>query len=403
MYKPTLPIPEPIRGHEPGTWACATITGRLPEIAARIPRENKLSLAAVNAIERLIAEMPDAPIRIIEEPEAADAAEWQRYTEPFVGWNWLDPPWFFVENYFYRRILEATGYFHAGLFQGYDPFHHTKEQGLTSSHETVAALAARLGGWSKEGWQVEVFAGLLTIALWGNQGDLSLWPAGAADRPDHSDPLQAGAHILADDTLAVYNHLTEHFGGRIDLITDNAGYEFVADLCLVDYLLATGAARRVVLNVKSHPYFVSDVTRPDVEKTLTFFLESEYVEVQALGERLRDWEIDGRLQVQTHPFWTSPLVAWEMPADLRDELSRSTLLIFKGDANYRRLLGDRHWPHTTPFDAIVCHLPAPTLALRTLKAELAAGLQPEQIERLDHEEPNWMVNGRWGVIQLSLL
>jgi hypothetical protein len=86
---------------------------------------------------------------------------------------------------------------------------------------------------------------------------------------------------------------------------------------------------------------------------------------------------------------------------MRQALAESNLLIFKGDANYRRLLGDRHWPYTTPFAAIVHNPPAPVLALRTLKAELAAGLQREQISRLDRREPEWMVNGRWGVIQFA--
>ncbi|UCC50900.1 MAG: DUF89 family protein, partial [Anaerolineaceae bacterium] len=79
--------------------------------------------------------------------------------------------------------------------------------------------------------------------------------------------------------------------------------------------------------------------------------------------------------------------------------SQSHLIISKGDANYRRLLGDRHWPYTTSFQAIMAYTPAPLLALRALKAEVAAGLSPEQIARLNKEDEEWMVNGRWGVIQ----
>lgn len=401
MAKPTLPLPEPIRGREPGTWACETITGRLPEIAARVPRENELPDAAVEAIEQLIAEMPTAPIRLVDEPGAPDAADWQRAIHPYLGWNWLDPPWFFVENYFYRRVLEAIGYFRHGQMWEYDPFQQSKANGLVASEQSIVVLAERLEGWNAEGWKEKVFTGLLAIALWGNQGDLSLWPADAAERPDHSDPLQATAHILADDTATVYQRLTANSGRRVDLITDNAGYEFVADLALVDYLLATGAAECVVLNVKSHPYFVSDVTMSDIEKTLDFLEGSENQAIQAFGKRLRANQHGGRLQAQTHPYWTSPRPGWEMPDDLRAQLSNSALLIFKGDANYRRLLGDLHWPNTTPFAAIVSYLPAPGLALRTLKAELASGLQVEQIKQLNQEEPNWMVNGRWGLIQLS--
>jgi hypothetical protein len=373
----------------------------LPEIAARILRENELPEAAVAAIRRLIADMPYAPIRPVEAPAAPDAAEWQRYISPYVGWNWLDPPWFFVESYFYRRVLEATGYFHTGPFRGYDPFRYPKEQGLTAGQQKIATLAARLEDWNAAGWRADLFAGLLMVALWGNQGDLSLWPADAVGRPDHSDPLQAATHILSDDTATVTDYLAERTGCRVDLITDNAGYEFITDLCLVDYLLASGVARHVVLNVKAHPYFVSDVTRPDVEISINWLVKNERPAVRAFGRRVDAYKSSGRLSVQTDPFWTSPLPFWEVPASLREELSSSSLLIFKGDANYRRLLGDRHWPFSTPFSTIVADPPAPVLALRTLKAELAAGLQPQQLIRLDREEPDWMVNGRWGVIQFA--
>ncbi|MBD3562999.1 hypothetical protein H6S82_29775, partial [Planktothrix sp. FACHB-1355] len=39
------------------------------------------------------------------------------------------------------------------------------------------------------------------------------------------------------------------------------------------------------------------------------------------------------------------------------------------------------------------------VALRTLKSELAAGLQTAQIEMLNHQDPDWLTNGQWGVIQ----
>jgi hypothetical protein len=47
-------------------------------------------------------------------------------------------------------------------------------------------------------------------------------------------------------------------------------------------------------------------------------------------------------------------------------------------------------------------MPAPLLALRTLKAELACGLTEEQVTRLNEEEADWLVNGRYGVIQFAL-
>jgi hypothetical protein len=75
------------------------------------------------------------------------------------------------------------------------------------------------------------------------------------------------------------------------------------------------------------------------------------------------------------------------------------LVISKGDAHYRRLLGDRHWPYETSFEDILAYYPAPLVALRTLKSELVAGLAPGQTAWVASQDPEWMLNGRWGMIQ----
>src|SRR3990170_8219336 len=75
-------------------------------------------------------------------------------------------------------------------------------------------------------------------------------------------------------------------------------------------------------------------------------------------------------------------IHFQLPDDLRSELGRMALVIVKGDANYRRLLGDGHWPPTTPFEKVPAYFPVPLVALRTLKAELIVGLQPGEAERL---------------------
>jgi hypothetical protein len=88
-----------------------------------------------------------------------------------------------------------------------------------------------------------------------------------------------------------------------------------------------------------------------------------------------------------------------MPDDLCADLAQAQLVVAKGDANYRRLLGDLHWPYTTPFADIVSYLPTALVALRTFKSEVAAGLEPEQIKILEEQDSNWLTNGKRGVIQ----
>lgn len=401
--RPRLPLPAPLRGEEDNTWAQSTITERLPNIAQRVLDENDYPAATVARVQTLIEEIPRSPIRFLASQTAPDAAAWRSYVRPYLGQNWLEPPWFFAETYFYRRVLEAVTYFEPEVGPQGDPFAYQKRQGLTTTRAATEAAAAQLAQWVAAGWQADAAAKLLAGALWGNQADLSLWPAEDEAQPQHGSEETAREHLLVDDTAAVVAYLAQRPAPRIDVIADNAGFELIGDLALVDYLLTSGRAARVHVHVKMHPTFVSDAMIKDVADTVAFLRAEETAAVREFGERLAGHRRDGRLLLHDHPFWTSPLPLWEMPDDLYDDLSQSQLIISKGDANYRRLLGDRHWPFTTPFAAIMSYAPAPVLALRTLKAELAAGLTEAQVARLEREDPAWLVSGRWGVIQAAMI
>lgn len=389
--------PEPIRGNEPGTWAEDTITRRLPATARRIPTENQLAPEIEARLTQLATEIPHAPIRFVHEPDAPDAAGWAAATRPFLGQNWLDVPWFFVETYFYRRVLEAIGYFDGHRV---DPFAYQKQQGLNTTVPAIATLAHQLDHWTATLPLADALARLIAVDLWGNRADLSLWPADET-RHGNEDLETASAYLLVDDTAVVVTHLLQVRGGRVDVLLDNAGFELVGDLALADFLLTAGLVDRVRLHAKLHPTFVSDATAVDIHHTAAFLAGNADPAVRAFGLRLQQHLDRDRIAVADHPFWVSPDAFWSLPDDLRANLAQSRLIVSKGDANYRRLLGDRHWPFTTPFAAIVASRPAPLLALRTLKAELAAGLTPSQIARLNAEEPDWLVNGRYGVIQFA--
>ena len=375
---------------------------RVGEIARRTLTENLFSEEISSRVEALIADIPNERVRLMNQT-APDARDWETYTRPYLNQNWLTPPWFFSETYFYRRLIEATGYYEPGPGFGVDPFHYQKEQGLKTTSSTIQAIATRLGNWIDEGKQDEHIAALLAINLWGNRADLSLWPAGeSGEQPMDVDWEDAQAFTLADDTESVIYQLNNHPGAHIDIIADNAGLELVTDLTLADYLLSTAAAANVRIHLKPHPTFVSDAMRSDVVATANYLAAQEDAAISAFGRRLQDHIANGRLLLNEDPFWVSALPFWEMPGELREELSQSDLIISKGDANYRRLLGDRQWPFTTPFADILSYTPAPLLALRTLKAELACGLTEEQVSGLDEEDPHWLVNGRRGVIQFAL-
>jgi len=75
------------------------------------------------------------------------------------------------------------------------------------------------------------------------------------------------------------------------------------------------------------------------------------------------------------------------------------MIILKGDVNYRRLLSDRHWPYTTSITDIVHYFPTSLLILRTLKGEIIVSLREGQAEEIEAEDPEWLINGKRGIIQ----
>jgi uncharacterized protein with ATP-grasp and redox domains len=399
--QPKAPLPEPLRGIEKGTFTHRSIAERLPRIGRRMLAVNDFPPEVAARLKELVDGLPDAPIEPLHDDRAPDAADWQRYIEPYVGQDWLHPPWFIVEVYFYRKVLAISGYFREGPGQGLDPFAYDKRQGLESSLSSISELSGQVVVMlGEDGRREEVLARLLFAGLWGNQADMSMWPEGAGD-DDPADSQSPQAHTLIDDSAAVAAHLFDRPvpAERVDILLDNAGLELAADLHLATYLLANDLAQRVRLLAKVHPTFVSDATMNDVQETVSFLAAAGDGHVATIGRRLVEFMAAGRLSLHDDWFWNSPLPGWEMPQALARDLARSELLISKGDANYRRWLGDRHWPLTTPFADVVGYAPAPLVALRTLKAELMVGLSEEALGRVSRADPDWLANGSWGVIQ----
>ena len=401
-----LPIPEPLRGVEYGTFTHSSVVERLPEIAKRTTVENNFSVDVISKIEMMIDEIPDGKMRLLDDPLAPDADGWHTYVSEHLGKNWLEVPWFFVEFYFYRRILEATGYFRRGdpNFEQ-DPFNWQKRQGLETAQKPIVELASTVGEMIlTDEWGEDPIAQLIKMGLWGNQADLSMWPVG-----EGRDGGQGGQDAIRDRILADHSReIVEHIGGliqgssRIDLVLDNAGFELLTDLLFADYLLATNSVDEICLHPKTCPIFVSDVIPADLDWTFDRLGDSESQALQESARRLQEQQRNGRLRICGDVFWTSPLAMWEMSEGLRNELAKSDLVLFKGDMNYRRLLGDRHWEYEVPFEEIMAYFPVPVAAIRTLKAEVVCGLSPGQADETSAKDPEWMVNGQWGVIQFKM-
>ncbi len=391
--------PPPLRGADEDSFAHRSVVERLPDIVRRMLEENDFPPGVVAALKQLVGEIPATPLHPIDDPGAADLSDWNGYVDDLGGADWLEAPWFFVETYFYRRIVAATGYLTEPLYHT-DPFVYQKKTGLTSNRTAIRSMARVLNrAMQIRPLPASALGSLLQQSLWGNRADLSLW---AADDDSRGDLGQSDDYLVADHRDAIADLLTEAGpDATILIVADNTGLELIGDLCLMDGLLSGNLASHIHVHVKSHPTFVSDVVVPDVGDTVAFLRDSIDRRVQKLGGRLQDHLDAGRITVNDHFFWTSPLPLWQMPTDMEAQMQDADLVILKGDANYRRMLGDRHWSYDTPLADATGYVPTPTLALRTLKSEVAAGLDPGAIERAASVSPNWDINGEWGIIQLS--
>ena len=72
------------------------------------------------------------------------------------------------------------------------------------------------------------------------------------------------------------------------------------------------------------------------------------------------------------------------------------------DANYRRLLGDLHWAHDTPFATLLDYFPTPVAALRTCKSGVCVGVEPAVEAAAAAAHPDkWLTGGLYGCVQLA--
>ena len=393
MSRPDLP--PLLLTSEAGTFAHNTLKVRVPAILQDMIAANDFPAEVLHALEALHAELIGGRIQPLRE-ESADAIDWNTRSEPYLGRTWLDVPWYWAEAYFYRRVLDATGYFRPGPLRGFDPFGSTKRKEW--ARDVAPAAVERLLN-NLSGDMETRFERLLHASLWGNRTDLSY--AVAAHLGATAAPDQERANLLVDDSAAVWTHILAHEGGCIGIIADNAGTELLMDAALADFLLSSDLVSEIHLHLKPQPFYVSDAMIPDLADGTDALIEAGGPAAR-LGRRIDAHVVAGDLRPQTHAFYCSSLFFSEMPADLRTALGGLDLVIVKGDANYRRLVGDAHWPPTSSFVESTTHFPAPLVALRTFKSELIVGLAPGQAEQAAAEDPHWLVNGVRGVIQTNL-
>ncbi|MGH3614213.1 MAG: damage-control phosphatase ARMT1 family protein [Pseudonocardia sp.] len=369
---------------DPASFAWEVIHRRHPALVEQVLAAHPYGPRQVGALRRLAEEAPGGVVGPLG--DTFDVAAWRVWGAGRFGQTWDEVPYLWAESYFYRRLLDAVGFFDPGPWFWLDPFADRKAAELADPG-LVAVLAAldELPDLTPAARADAVLA----ASLWGNRADLGFaLHAGAAT-------AERAADLVVDDSGAFWARL----GGdvQVAVVADNAGRELLADLVLTDELLASGRASEVTIHVKPTPYYVSDATTADVSDCLRR-LGTAGGYAARVAKRLAAAFRSGRIGLRTHWFWVAPLELSQMPADLVAQFEASTVTILKGDLNYRRLVGDRHWSPTTDPAVAAKRFPAPWVALRTLKSEVVVGVDPDRLRRLD-ERPGWRVSGSHAMIQ----
>ncbi|WP_086804181.1 damage-control phosphatase ARMT1 family protein [Streptomyces caniscabiei] len=380
-----------IRGDDPASFPHSVLAERHPALVRKVQDATPYGPELRRALDELLYETLHGTVAPPADDDWWDIWDARRY----AGRSWFSLPFLVAESCFYRQLLRVVGYFDPGPWQGVDPFRPFKLAELDTP-EAAAELTA-LGPLSERPLPEQLSA-LLHGSLWGNRADLGF-------RLQSTEETSADSPLVADDSEALLTLLTGPAPGRADgatgrtlcLVADNAGRELIPDLLLVDHLLAHGHFDRAVLHLKPYPYFVSDATTADTLDAVRHLVAAK----TDAGPRLHTALAEGRLILRAHPFSCAPLPYADMPADLHADFASADLTLMKGDLNYRRLVGDRRWPPTTPFAEVTSYFPGPVATLRTLKSDVITGLRAETETTLTTAEgQRWRTSGTRALIQL---
>jgi len=377
--------PPPLRTDGSNPFARYSMEVRVPRIARDLLEKNPtLAPASRDAVERLARSIEeDAPLPAPRGP-APDVEAWTSAHTEHASERWLAAEWFHAELAFYRELAHACRFWETDR----DPFAPAKDEEL-AAERPWSRLEQAL---ARPGARDERITEMLDACLWGNRVDLS-YTVGAARDHRHDDDL------LVDERASAIPLLVRP-GARVHVVADNAGTELALDLGLVEALLEDPACH-VTVHLKAQPVFVSDALPRDVWSTLDR-MDTRRGAAGAVAARLREAFDVGRLVLAPDPFWSGPRFLWEAPSHISLALSAATLVVIKGDANYRRVVGDALWPPDAPFAAAAGYAPFPLLCLRTMKSDSVLGLPHGLAERLDASDPRWRIDARRGLAQVFL-
>lgn len=335
----------------------------------------------------------DALKNIFKQNECSDLSFIQGKETKTLKEFFENEPFFESEVLFYHVLLSQKEY----LKNKNDFFAIKKDTDYANEHDSYRNELKNL--FNQKGYynniknkkkkfltKQEDFRAILNYSLTANTGDLSQLEI---NRPD-------SVRILHDDTDKCFNFIISKKHKRFDIICDNSGAELFSDIYLAVFMIIHDYVNKVVLHVKSYPYFVSDATIDDFGKLVNILTKNNS------NSQLLELLSNKKIEVKSHKFWTEAKYFYELPKDLGINKNSTDLLIVKGDLNYRRLVGDKNWKSTDSFEKRCLIKDIPVIAPRVLKSDVLVGVEPIFVSMAKAQDKKYKTDGKWGVIQTNL-
>lgn len=347
--------------------------------------------------------------------QEGDEFEWNRHLKEIEPNNsYFSAVWLYAECYVYRRLRSIFS--ETRTLREFDYFEGQKKLELKNWLPTVARIIKSVNEFNATSPSQDsvgnFFRKLLKVNLWGNKNDLSI-TLGKEIETIAGDPVAEvenfNKELLVDKTKEIWECLSVEKSDKVvDIIQDNSGYELLCDFVLAEFIIHHKLAKKIRFRVKTIPWFISDVLPSDFRYTISELKSQQDPILRDAGLRWDDLMAKGAFELiePGDHFFTSPYEFYKMEKiapELYRSIAEAHLAIFKGDLNYRKLLGDINWDPTTEFRVSLSGFePTNLCSLRTVKADLISGLQHGQVDDIeDKEGPHWMSTGKYGTIQFA--
>lgn len=241
------------------------------------------------------------------------------------------------------------------------------------------------------------------LSLESNTNDLSQLSDGRRKPIDKNDVYP---NNLEDFTNHIRN-LKEKT--QVNYLIDNSGVEFFTDLTFAYVLIRVSPINQITLHINKLPVFVSDVIASDYLHMMNlvdnYIIEKKLNDYEDAIELIKNKKKNGEILIRPDFIWNMPTPYKDLAENYTEIFSsKKSILIIKGDLNYRRLIEDKNWNFKEKITKFVKgYISCPTLLVRSIKSDLIIDFYEKQGQnkkkKWEEKDKYWKEYGEYGVIR----